>query len=388
MGIPAAPINPGHTVSGKISWFGGPSDPSAGGTPASGIPISTPGIATYNRATLGGYFLVTAPNGRRAVLRQTDLGPAPWTGRAIDFTYSSLPLLGYSQGNFPTDAVAHATYLGKTVPGQYRSLLKGGGPAPKGAVGTPQTTPAPPTFKAITTQGFDQAGFHAAQKAAFAGRYLASSGSKDPYSVGAPKTGLEGSASLAGILPTMAPNPSDYQTAQTQLQKIAGAPVAMHPTGQVALANKAITDAKNAGAGPAAQKLLRMLKFVSGAGYSQGNHDDINQNEFSVKAKGTDCSGLISWLMGPQGLGIWSSSLATPAIPNAPGLQAGQGKVVTIYNNRQPGNAGHVFIRVGNQYFASEGGVGVHQLPLSEVQGYLTHGSDGGTYQAYHPKGL
>lgn len=230
MGIPANPLNPGRTVSGKISWFGGPNDPSAGGTPASGVPITTPGIATYNRATLGGYFLVTAPNGRRAVLRQTDLGPSPSTGRSIDFTYSSLPLLGYSQGNFPTDAVAHATYLGRSVPAQYRGLLKGGA-APQtmpGPRATPATPTSPATFKTTTTHGFDQAGFQAAQKASVAGNYLAGS-VKDPYAVGAPKTGLEGAASLAGILPTVAPNPADYQTAQTQLEKIAGKPLNQHP---------------------------------------------------------------------------------------------------------------------------------------------------------------
>ena len=40
-----------------------------------------PGIAIYNRATLGGYWKVTAANGKTAILKQTDLGPAPFTGR-------------------------------------------------------------------------------------------------------------------------------------------------------------------------------------------------------------------------------------------------------------------------------------------------------------------
>lgn len=105
------------TLSGKISWFGGPNDPSAGGTPASGIPITTPGIAVYNRQTLGGWWKVTAPNGRSAIVQQTDLGPAPWTGRKIDFTFSALPLFGYTEKNFPTDATATAQYLGKKRPG-------------------------------------------------------------------------------------------------------------------------------------------------------------------------------------------------------------------------------------------------------------------------------
>lgn len=249
-----------------------------------------------------------------------------------------------------------------------------------------------PQFKVTTKQGFDQQGYNAAMANSIAGNYLSGQG-KDPYAAGAPNTGLSTASSAnpllaSGALSTGTPNASDYMTAKTSLQQISGSQVAMHPNGQMQLANQAVSDAKNAGANQDTQKLLRMVKFVIGAQYSQANHDDINQNEFSVKAKGTDCSGLISWLMGPQGLGIWKGSLATPDIPSAPGLQAGKGQQITLYNNAQAGNAGHVFIQIGNQYFASEGGVGVHQLPASEVQGYLQHGSDGGTYQAFHPKGL
>src|SRR5437660_693197 len=99
MAIPSNPIRPGTTVRGKISYFGGPTDSTAGPTTASGAPVGVPGIALYNRATLGGYWRVRAPNGRTAIVKQTDLGPAPWTGRAIDFTYSSLGHFGYSTGN-------------------------------------------------------------------------------------------------------------------------------------------------------------------------------------------------------------------------------------------------------------------------------------------------
>lgn len=105
-------------VSGKVSWFGGPHDPSSGPTTASGASVKQPGIAVYNQATLGGYWRVTAPNGRSAVLRQTDLGPAPWTGRKVDVTYSALGQLGYNEGNFPTNSQVKATYLGKNRPSE------------------------------------------------------------------------------------------------------------------------------------------------------------------------------------------------------------------------------------------------------------------------------
>lgn len=102
-------------LSGAISWFGGPNDPSAQGLTASGAPTSTPGIAINNRSTLGGYWMVRLPNDHAFITKQTDIGPAPSTGRSIDFTYSLLPLLGYTQQNFPTNGQAKAVYLGKTL---------------------------------------------------------------------------------------------------------------------------------------------------------------------------------------------------------------------------------------------------------------------------------
>lgn len=103
------------TVSGKISWFGGPHDPSSGPTTASGASVDVPGIAIYRHDTLGRKWSITLPNGRRVILPQTDYGPAPWTGRVIDFTYSALPLCGYSEASFPTDAEATAVLVEDTV---------------------------------------------------------------------------------------------------------------------------------------------------------------------------------------------------------------------------------------------------------------------------------
>lgn len=102
----------GQTLNGAVSWFGGPNDDTTGPTTADGKPVSDPGIAVYNTATLNGYWRVTFPNGRTAILQQTDIGPAPWTGRVLDVLYSALPYIGYSQQDFPTGAPIHATYLG------------------------------------------------------------------------------------------------------------------------------------------------------------------------------------------------------------------------------------------------------------------------------------
>lgn len=115
MAIPYSPVNAGQQIAGKVSWFGGPNDASDSGHTASGGTTAEPGIAVYNRATLGGYWEVTdKKSGKSAVLKQTDLGPSPSTGRAIDVTYSAIPEFGYSENNFPTDSEFTAKYLGRS----------------------------------------------------------------------------------------------------------------------------------------------------------------------------------------------------------------------------------------------------------------------------------
>lgn len=124
----------GQLLRGRISWFGGPDDATTGPTTASGKPVSAPGIAVYDPSkpggrgeTLGGYWRVRLPNGRTAILQQTDVGPHPSTGRKIDFTYSALKQLGYDESSFPTDAIAGARYLGKDPSVLRQGTSLGGG---------------------------------------------------------------------------------------------------------------------------------------------------------------------------------------------------------------------------------------------------------------------
>jgi hypothetical protein len=104
--------SPGMRKDGKISWFGGPDDPSSGPTTASGLSITYPGVAVYRDDTIGGWWRVHMGN-KTFDIQQTDKGPAPWTGRVMDFTYTAVRALGYTEQNFPTDSRISAVYLGR-----------------------------------------------------------------------------------------------------------------------------------------------------------------------------------------------------------------------------------------------------------------------------------
>lgn len=194
-------------VNGKVSYFGGPSDPTDSGHTANGETTKTPGIAVYNHGTLNGYWRVTAPNGKTVVLKQTDIGPAPFTGRKIDVTYSALGKFGYGEHNFPTDSEFKATYLGRNAGQQAQEGQQ--------AQATTEPPRAPsrglPGVTATPTQGFDQAGFQKAQKAAVLGKLLASE-----------KGASENPLLLTGLATTKAPARSEYTT-EGQAPKLPGA---------------------------------------------------------------------------------------------------------------------------------------------------------------------
>lgn len=133
-----------------------------------------------------------------------------------------------------------------------------------------------------------------------------------------------------------------------------------------------------------AARMLAAAKAALGGTYSQANHDAVSDSGSQIQQLGTDCSGFVSYLMGPNGIGDWSQSYATPGIPTAPGMQPGKGSYVTIWNNPNPGNAGHVWIEILGQYFESSGSGGVHQMDQGEVNQYLSSGQ----YQPFHPAGM
>jgi hypothetical protein len=87
---------------GKYTWIDTGDKPNSN---ALGVPDDQQGVAFYNQATLGKWFLVTAPNGQTLKLQQTDIGPHPKTGRKIDIAAVAAEQFGYSPSNFPTDGM-------------------------------------------------------------------------------------------------------------------------------------------------------------------------------------------------------------------------------------------------------------------------------------------
>jgi LysM repeat protein len=101
----------GSTVVGRMTWFGGPNDPSAQGTPASGLGWLSNGMAYDNEGSLGNRWLIQFPWGQTLPMTQIDIGPAPWTGNPFDIAYSALPSTPYNESTWPNPVVT-GTYEG------------------------------------------------------------------------------------------------------------------------------------------------------------------------------------------------------------------------------------------------------------------------------------
>lgn len=134
-----------------------------------------------------------------------------------------------------------------------------------------------------------------------------------------------------------------------------------------------------------AETMLAAAQSLVGSPYNVGNHAGaIDEQPAEIHSIGTDCSGFISYLMGPAGIRVWTVAFATPGIPTAPDVQSGQGAQVTIWNNPLPGSAGHVFVDIAGIYYEAAGGVGVHQMDPGEVKDYMSQN----VYVPFHPVGM
>ena len=68
---------------------------------------------------------------------------------------------------------------------------------------------------------------------------------------------------------------------------------------------------------------------------------------------GYDCSGFVSAVL--HAGGFLTSPVDTTALPSQPGMVAGPGQSVTVYDRALPGQSGHVIIEINGQFYESGG---------------------------------
>ena len=68
---------------------------------------------------------------------------------------------------------------------------------------------------------------------------------------------------------------------------------------------------------------------------------------------GYDCSGFVSAVL--HAAGYLTHPVDTTAMPSQPGIEAGPGKFVTIFDRALSGHDGHVIIEINGQFYESGG---------------------------------
>jgi hypothetical protein len=101
----------------------------------------------------------------------------------------------------------------------------------------------------------------------------------------------------------------------------------------------------------AAAKIGDMVKFADSAVGKPyiygGGHGDFTPQP------GYDCSGFVSAVL--HSAGYLTQPVDTTALPSQPGILAGAGKFVTIYDRALSGHDGHVIIEIHGQFYESGG---------------------------------
>lgn len=110
-------------------------------------------------------------------------------------------------------------------------------------------------------------------------------------------------------------------------------------------------DPASAGATQQVSAMTQMADSLLGKPYvSGGGHGGWQPSA------GYDCSGFVSAVL--HAGGYLSQPVDTTALPNQPGMLAGPGQLVTVYDRALPGQSGHVIIQIAGQFYESGGSAG------------------------------
>jgi cell wall-associated NlpC family hydrolase len=174
-------------------------------------------------------------------------------------------------------------------------------------------------------------------------------------------TAVPGAASYPAAVYPAAAAPGTVQPAVAGAAPATGIPATGVPATAAAPGSSAAEQAQQlAGSGApvslaadptASAKISSMVRFADsavGKPYIYGG----GHGDFSVQP-GYDCSGFVSAVL--HAAGYLTHPVDTTALPSQPGIEAGPGKFVTIFDRALSGHDGHVIIEINGQFYESGG---------------------------------
>jgi hypothetical protein len=185
----------------------------------------------------------------------------------------------------------------------------------------------------------------------------------------APAAGVPGAVDPAAATGTPGSPASPASTAADQAQQLAGTGVPGPLSADPAAAAKV-------------SAMVRFADSIVGKPYIiGGGHGGWGPQS------GYDCSGFVSAVL--HSAGYLTHPVDTTLMPSQPGIEAGPGKFVTIFDRALPGQSGHVIIEINGQFYESGGRHG----PWGGGGGVMKIGKPSADYLAafptiLHPQGL
>ena len=236
-----------------------------------------------------------------------------------------------SPGFFSDQSSQASLHLAFEMPGANAAQPAAGGvPGVGGVVGAPVPGAAGAVPGAVPGAAIPgAANYPAPAYPAAAYPAAAAPGTVQPAVAGAvPATGVPGTG-----VPVTSGAPGSSAAEQAQQLAGSGAPVSLaaDPT--------------------ATAKISSMVRFADsavGKPYVYGG----GHGDFSVQP-GYDCSGFVSAVL--HAAGYLTHPVDTTALPSQPGIEAGPGKYVTIFDRALSGHDGHVIIEINGQFYESGG---------------------------------